>query len=227
LIADCALIVMAKQPQPGRTKTRLCPSLTPQEAALLYEALLLDTLTLAVSIPGVQLAAAITPPDSEPYFKRIAPHGTLLIPIQGADIGECLSLALSELLQRGFRRVIALNADGPSLPPAYLQQAVHLLHDHDVVLGPGEDGGYYLIGLKRAEPQLFKGISWSTGQVLEQTIMQAHQLSLRTALTPPWYDVDLPADVLRLRCELEHLPVDRLLYTRSFFNRQAVGASFE
>jgi glycosyltransferase A (GT-A) superfamily protein (DUF2064 family) len=135
LIADCALIVMAKQPQPGRTKTRLCPPLTPQQAALFYEALLLDTFALAAGLPGVQLAAAITPPDSEHYFKRIAPQGTLLIPIEGADIGECLYCALAELLQRGFRRAIALNADGPSLPLAYLQQAVTLLNDHDVVLG--------------------------------------------------------------------------------------------
>jgi hypothetical protein len=201
--------------------------LTPQEAALFYEALLQDTFTLAAGIPGVQLAAAITPPDSEPYFKQIAPHGTLLIPIEGADIGECLCLALSELLQRGFRRAIALNADGPSLPPAYLQQAVQLLNDHDVVLGPGEDGGYYLVGLKRMEPALFHGISWSTGQVLEQTLAHAHKLSLHTALTPPWYDIDLPADVQRLRRSLEHLPADRLSHTRSFFDRQAAGAAFE
>ena len=227
MIADCALIVMAKQPQPGRTKTRLCPPLTPQQAALFYEALLLDTFALAAGLPGVQLAAAITPPDSEHYFKRIAPQGTLLIPIEGADIGECLYRALAELLQRGFRRAIALNADGPSLPLAYLQQAVTLLNDHDVVLGPGEDGGYYLIGLKRVEAQLFAGIPWSTGRVLEQTLAQAHQLSLRAALTPPWYDVDLPADMQRMCRELKLLPPDRLLHTRSFFDRQAAGAAFE
>jgi uncharacterized protein len=218
---------MAKQPQPGRTKTRLCPSFTPQEAALIYEALLLDTFVLVAGIPGVQLAAAITPPDSEPYFQRIAPQGTLLIPIQGRNIGECLYLALSELLQRGFPRAIALNADGPTLPPAYLQQAVQLLNDHDVVLGPGEDGGYYLVGLKRVDAQLFNGISWSTGQVLEQTLARARQLSLRTALTPPWYDVDLPADVQRLRRELEQLPPERLAHTRSFFDQHAAGALFE
>jgi uncharacterized protein len=215
---DTALVVMAKQPLPGRTKTRLCPPFSPQGAARFYEALLRDTLDLAAGIAGLQLAAAITPVDSQPYFEAITPPGTLMLPVEGADIGVCLRLALRELLERGFRKVLALNADGPSLPPTYLRQAVRLLDDQDLVLGPGEDGGYYLVGLTSMHDQLFIDIPWSTGRVLEATLAAAQAAGLLTALLPSWYDIDLPPDVDRLRDELADLPTDRLAHTRRFFS---------
>jgi uncharacterized protein len=108
-----ALIVMAKQPQSGRTKTRLCPPFTHLEAAQFYEALLQDTLALTQEIEEVQLAVAITPTESYAYFERITPPGTLLLPVDGADIGVCLVRAMSPLLELGYERVLALNADGP------------------------------------------------------------------------------------------------------------------
>jgi uncharacterized protein len=219
-MSEAALVVMAKQPQPERTKTRLCPPFTPLEAAQFYEALLKDTLSLAASIDELHLAVAITPPESHAYFQSIAPAGTLLLPVTGVDIGECLIRALSALLERGYNRALALNADGPSLPPGYLRQAVKALEENDLVLGPGEDGGYYLVGLKKMQVDLFQNITWSTSQVLKQTLLRAESLKLDVAMNLPWYDVDLPADVDRLRQELQHLPPERLVYSRRFFERQ-------
>ncbi len=208
------LAIMAKQPIVGQTKTRLCPPLTPTQAAALYEALLRDTVELVAGLDGIQLAIAVTPPEAMDYFRRISPAGAILLPVAGADIGDCLNQVLSRLLADGAPQALACNSDGPTLPSAYLRQAVVLLDDNDVVLGPSEDGGYYLIGLKRPCPELFQGIAWSTGRVLAQTLERAEALGLSVALTPPWYDVDTASDLDRLRDELDALPAEALLHTR-------------
>jgi rSAM/selenodomain-associated transferase 1 len=216
---ECAIILMAKQPQAGKTKTRLCPPFSPEEAAELYEALLKDTLALAGGLEEVQMAVAISPPESLGYFEQIAPPGTLLLQVQGANIGVCLEQSFVALLQRGYQKVLALNTDGPSLPREYLLQAIQMLDTHDLVLGPSDDGGYYVVGLKERLPAIFENITWSTGTVLSRTLEQAQKLRLRVALTPPWYDVDSPADVRRLLAELIHQPAAVLRHTRHFFNQ--------
>jgi hypothetical protein len=213
---ETALAVMAKRPEVGSTKTRLCPPLSPAQAADLYQALLLDSLALAGSLPGVDLAIAITPPDSQAYFSAAAPPGARLLPVAGRDIGECLAKTLDQLLEMGYRKALALNSDGPSLPLAYLTQAIGCLDRHELVLGPSQDGGYYLIGLKRFHPSLFIDIAWSTGQVFAQTLARAAGLELSVTQTPTWYDIDTPADLVRLQAELDQLPPGRLPHTRAY-----------
>ncbi len=214
-----ALIIMAKEPKIGSIKTRLCPPLRPDQAAQLYEALLWDTIAMASAVPGIDLAIAITPPESSEYFKQIAPSETILIPVACADIGECLAYVLGQLLEMDYERVMALNSDGPSLPPEYIQRANQSLGQHDLVLGPAEDGGYYLVGLQQFQPHIFMGIDWSTHKVLAQTLQKAKQHSLSVHLLPPWYDVDTAADIDRLRDELETLPAKALTYTRQFLGQ--------
>ncbi|MCU0520618.1 MAG: TIGR04282 family arsenosugar biosynthesis glycosyltransferase [Anaerolineae bacterium] len=216
-MADPAIVIMAKQPAIGRTKTRLCPPLTPAEAAALYEALLRDTIELVAGLDNVALAIAVTPPEATDYFHRISPAEARLLPVVGADIGVCLDQVLSALLVAGHPRAIALCADGPTLPVAYLQQAITQLDEADVVLGPSEDGGYYLIGLTQSQPRLFRDITWSTAQVTAQTLDRAESLGLRVSLLPSWYDVDTAADLDRLRAELPTLAPDTLSHTRRFF----------
>ncbi len=213
-----ALVIMAKQPRIGYTKTRLCPPFTPQQASEFYEALLLDTFTLASSLTGVRLAVAITPAGSRDYFEQITPPDTLLIPVDGADIGECLVQAMGHLFSIGYNHVIALNSDGPSLPRNYLLQAFNSLNDNDVVLGPGEDGGYYLIGLRKPCPVIFQQIDWSTSLVHSQTLARAETLSLHVALTPSWYDVDTAQEAVRLASELALLQAEHLTHSRAFFD---------
>ena len=214
-----ALIIMAKEPKIGSTKTRLCPPLRPDQAAQLYEVLLWDTIEMAAGVPGIDLAIAITPPESSEYFKQIAPPETILTPVACADIGECLAYVLGQLLEMGYERVMALNSDGPSLPPENIQTAIQSLDQHDLVLGPAEDGGYYLVGLQQLNANIFMGIDWSTNQVLAQTLQKAEQLSLSVDLLPPWYDVDTAADIQRLRAELETLPAKALKHTRQFLGQ--------
>ncbi len=214
---DPALVIMAKQPIVGRTKTRLSPPLTPAEATALYGALLLDTIELGAGLKGVQLAIAVTPPQAVDTFRHIGPPGIILLPVAGTNIGDCLDHVLGRLLAAGHPLAIALNSDGPTLPDAYLRQAFDRLRGVDVVLGPSEDGGYYLIGLKEARPELFRDIRWSSERVTAQTLARAEVVGLSVALLPPWYDVDTGADLERLRGELATLPAETLPHTRRFF----------
>ncbi len=223
-MTEPALVIMAKRPAVGKTKTRLCPPLTPTEAAALYEALLRDTIELASGLEGVQLAIAVTPPEATDFFRQIGPPDAILLPVAGKDIGDCLNQVLSRLLANGHSQAIALNSDGPTLPAMYLQQAIARLNSVDVVLGPCEDGGYYLIGLKQSRPELFQDIDWSTERVTAQTLTQAESLELSVALLPSWHDVDTPADLERLQAELALLPAETLPHTRRFFRQMPVDA---
>jgi rSAM/selenodomain-associated transferase 1 len=234
-MSEPVLVIMAKQPTVGRTKTRLTPPLTPAEATALYEAMLRDTIALGASLEDVRLAIAVTPPEAIDAFRHMGPPGVILLPVAGADIGDCLSQVLGRLLVGGHRQAVALNSDGPTLPAAYLRQAFARLDadsadagrrwpgsgrphpSADVVLGPSEDGGYYLIGLKQARPGLFRDIEWSSEQVTTQTLARAEAMGLSVALLPPWYDVDTGADLDRLQGELAGLPAGALTHTRRFF----------
>jgi glycosyltransferase A (GT-A) superfamily protein (DUF2064 family) len=108
-----------------------------------------------------------------------------------------------------------------------VRQAVEMLYTADVVLGPSDDGGYYLIGMKRLYPELFKDIAWSTDQVTSQTLARSKKQDLQVALLPSWYDVDTIEDLRRLRAELETLPPNTLLHTRRFFKDQFVPTDLE
>jgi len=223
-MSDPVLVIMAKRPAVGRTKTRLSPPLTPAEAAALYGAMLRDTIQLGARLEGVRLAIAVTPPEATSTFRRIGPPGVILLPVAGVDIGDCLNQVLGRLLAAGHPQAIALNSDGPTLPEAYLRQAFAGLDGADVVLGPSEDGGYYLIGLKQACPELFRDIEWSSEQVTAQTLARAQAMELNVALLPTWYDVDTSADLDRLQGELATLPATALPHTRRFFIRRRQSA---
>jgi glycosyltransferase A (GT-A) superfamily protein (DUF2064 family) len=124
--------------------------------------------------------------------------GTRLLPVEGEDIGACLAQALEALLDLGYRKALAINADGPSLPAEYIHQAANSLDRADLVLGPVEDGGYYLVGMQRLHTGVFTGIAWSTTRVIDQTLQRSHALGLSVALTPPWYDIDSIVELKRL-----------------------------
>ncbi len=199
---DNVLIMVAKEPVPGLTKTRLCPPFTPVGAAGLYCCLLLDTLALMSRVEVADHTIAYTPDKAQPYFEKLAPNGFRLVPQQGADLGERLANALRYHFELGFQRVVIMNSDGPTLPLACLEEAFSELDRADITLGPSHDGGYYLIGMKRLYPELFQGIAWSTERVIPQTLAACHRLGLTVHQLPEWYDVDTEADLKRLRHDL-------------------------
>jgi rSAM/selenodomain-associated transferase 1 len=216
-----ALLVMAKQPEAGRTKTRLTPHLSEREAADLYRCLLSDTLELMRQVPSVQPIIAYHPEQAQAFFRDFAPPDFDFVPQVGADLGARLDNVLTHCLKNGYRQAAVMNSDGPTLPLAYLEQAFGALDDPavDVVLGPSDDGGYYLIGLKGPCPALFRGIVMSTATVLAETLALAKQEGLRTVCLPSWYDVDTYEDLARLTKDLSSLPRSRAPHTRAFLAR--------
>jgi hypothetical protein len=203
---NASLIVVAKKPEPGSTKTRLCPPFTPEAAAEFYGCLMRDTLALTVKLRGVDRTLAFTPSSALDYFRELAPDGFRLIPQKGADLGERLANALAHHLELGYRKAVIMNSDGPTLPLAHLKEAFSKLDHTDVTLGMGHDGGYYLIGVKQHFPELFQNVTWSTKKVIPQTLEACRRLQLRVHRLPEWYDVDVEADLARLRRDLSANP---------------------
>jgi len=222
----CALAVMTKAPQAGQVKTRLVPPLTPEEAAELNKCFLRDT-AAAISracsrrfashppsrsfgATGSEAATAArgiavyTPVGAESAYTEILPAGFSLLPQRGDKFGERLYFAVEDLFRCGFETVCLIDSDSPTVPAENLAEAVELLSTHEdrVVLGPSDDGGYYLIGVKNPHRRLFEQIDWSTERVLNQTIQRAMELELEVKLLPSGYDVDDGASLRRLCNEL-------------------------
>lgn len=214
-----ALIVVVKEPVPGFTKTRLSPPLTPQTAAEFYRCLMLDTFALMTRLEFADCTVAYTPASARGYFETLVPNGFRLVPQCGTDLGERLANALTHHLDLGYRRAVIMNSDGPTLPLAYLEEAFLGLGTADVTLGPGHDGGYYLIGMKQPHPDLFHGIAWSTEQVIPQTLAICRRLGLAVHQLPEWYDVDVAADLARLHRDLARDP-DSAPRTWAFLQEQ-------
>ena len=198
-----ALLVMAKEPVAGSTKTRLIPRLGPQGAADLYECFLLDALDLARTIDDVTPLVAVSPPDASEYFEEIAPDLAQIAQI-GTSLGQRLDRVLTRCLDNGFAQVVAINSDSPTLPSGHVADAFDRLADEsvDVVIGPADDGGYYLMGWKRSHPELVRGVAMSTPDVLRDTIELAARSGVSVSLLAPWYDVDEPDDLERLEADL-------------------------
>lgn len=151
------------------------------------------------------------------------PPGLGLVAQQGRDLGERLSRLLAGLVGRGHPGAIAVDSDSPTLPMEYVSEAAErLLRDEaDAVLGPSEDGGYYLIGLRGSQPALFRDIPWSTDRVFDLTQARARRLGLRVHVLPEWFDVDTDTDLRRLRAEPPAMPD---LATRTY---RCLGAIYD
>lgn len=213
-----ALLVIAKQPAAGQTKTRLCPPLSPPDAAQLYECFLRDMLDVARAVPGVTRLLNIWPTGAGPWFTQLAPDFEQ-IPQQGDDLGARLDNALTQCLTGGFAQAVITNSDSPTLPADYLTRAFAALNQVDVVLGPCADGGYYLIGLTRPQPRLLRQVPMSTPTVAQETLALARRMGLKTALLPVWYDVDTVAELRQLAAELQTAGPEVAPHSRRFLAR--------
>ena len=214
------LLVVAKRPVAGQTKTRLCPPLTGEAAAALYACFLHDTLDVMRQVPDVGRGIVYLPEAAGDYFSALAPDMQLSLQ-QGTDLGERLDHLLTAALEAGACQAVVMDSDSPTLPADYLVQAFDALSGpNDVVLGPCEDGGYYLIGLKRPRPRLLRDVQMSTPYVVRDTLALAEQLDLQVALLPSWYDVDTVAELDRLHAELRDAPTHTARHTRAFLTHE-------
>jgi hypothetical protein len=185
-------------------KTRLHESLGAERATELYRCFLLDRLDALATLRDISGVVAFTPPEAEALMRALAPPTLRLVPQRGADLGERLSNILTHLLGRGHAGAIAVDSDSPTLPMACVAEAAKLLSGarSDVVLGPCEDGGYYLVGLRFPQPALFEGIPWSTDAVFAMTLDKARSRGLSVHVLPQWFDVDTEADLRRLHADM-------------------------
>jgi rSAM/selenodomain-associated transferase 1 len=203
------LVVMAKAPRPGRVKTRLVQSLPVEAVTELYGCLLEDTMELARRVgasSGSTEVAIMCPGSDVDELSRLTRDEVAVVAQDGDGLAAGLTSVFAHFVAPGRQRVVAFNSDSPHLPASILQSAFEALTVHDLVVGPTEDGGYYLVGAKLAHPSLFYGDGMGTGSALDILLSRARALQLSVGFTDPFYDIDVEGDLTRLAAELRLAP---------------------
>lgn len=199
------LVVMAKAPRPGMVKTRLAQRLPVEAVTELYRCLLDDTMALARSPRTVEVAI-MCPASHVEELLSLAPGFMNVVPQKGEGLAAGLTSVFAHFTAGGQQRVVAFNSDSPHLPASVLEGAFEALINHDVVVGPTNDGGYYLVGAKAAHPTLFYDGGMGTKSALDTLLERARELRLSVAFTDPFYDIDEERDLTRLAAELRLAP---------------------
>ena len=192
------LIVFVKAPRPGLVKTRLAAAIGKESAVAAYRTLVEATLNRLATFDGVELRFA--PDDSRAEMEPWLQRGWSLAPQGAGELGERMARAFGENFVAGCSRAVIVGSDCPDIEAADVRAAWRELETHDVVVGPATDGGYWLIGLRAPQPELFRGVAWSSDQVLAQTLQRAKQLGLRVQLLRILSDVDTLEDWEEFRC---------------------------
>jgi rSAM/selenodomain-associated transferase 1 len=190
-----AVLLFAKAPIPGRVKTRLEPSLTPEEAATLHEAFVRDALAMLAGTTPESDIALYTDTATDAWADVEVARA---LQVEG-DLGARMLAAIEAGLAAGRPRVTIVGSDAPTLPPEHLKRL--WMTDVDVALGPTDDGGYYAISCRRTHPEMFRGVAWSAARTLTDTVRACEACGLNVAVGPSWYDIDTPDDLRRLARE--------------------------
>ena len=199
-MSDCAVLIFAKVPRPGRVKTRLIPALGEAGATQLYSALLRREVEWISRETSCAIELWVTPDEHHPLLQTLSQgYAATLHLQQGEDLGERMGFAARQALER-YRQVLLLGVDCPALTASHLDQAVTWLEQgHDAVLGPAQDGGYVLLGLNRFHPALFAGHAWGGAEVAETTRRVMRQAGWRWRELPLLWDLDRPDDLAQLK----------------------------
>jgi uncharacterized protein len=202
------MAIMVKTPRNGRSKTRLCPPFSPEEAAGISRCFLKDT-SATIEALGRQDSlvvgvAVYTPVGTECELEQLLPSGFKMMAQRETDFGARLLGAVQDLFSVGFGAVCLIGSDSPTLPVSHLLEMAAALRDGNdrVLIGPSTDGGYYAIGMREAHVRLFQDITWNAGRVCGQTIERAKEIAVPATTLPAWYDVDDKLSLERLLSEL-------------------------
>jgi uncharacterized protein len=192
--SDTCICVFLKPPRAGKVKTRLIPVVGAEGAAALAEAFFRDTWNCVESLSWAVPIVAST----GPLGPGIPPRPDIQVWLQGdGDLGARIERILTRALtQAPF--AMALGADSPGIPPSLLDRARDALQSADAVLGPCEDGGFYLLGLRQCPPGLLAGIPWSQSTTFQCTLDRLNERGLKTVVLAPWRDIDRPEDLVHL-----------------------------
>lgn len=186
------LIVFVKAPEPGRVKTRLQERYAPEQVAAIYRAFVADVLAHGAKVACERRTVCFSPAEAEEAIRALAGPGWDLHPQVAGDLGDRMAGAFAWGFTQGATQAVLIGSDSPSLPASVTAEAFERLRGCDLVIGPNVDGGYYLIGMSRPLPEVFRGVAWSSARVFEQTLDRAEGAGVRLSLLPPWYDVDTP-----------------------------------
>jgi uncharacterized protein len=194
-----ALLIFAKRPLSGSVKTRLVPPFTAGEAASLYCCMLRDVLAKVETLTDCACYLFYGEgPGARDYFRETVP-GMECLPQQGGDLGERMAAAFGHAFAMGHGTAVVIGTDSPDLPLSFIEAAFGRLEAGEgrVVLGPSEDGGYYLLGMTCLHAELFRDVPWSSGEVLLESLRRAEEAGIAVSLLPVWHDVDTAADLER------------------------------
>lgn len=189
-----ALIIFARAPDLGYVKTRIGGKLGPDVALAIYRELGSNTVQAARAVGDCEITVHYTPVGSESSLAAWLGADLAFRPQADGDLGSRLSAAIDHTVHCGARRIIAIGMDCPSLDAVALEDAFEALNTADVVLGPAVDGGYYLIGITRSQPTLFRDIPWGSAECLGATLTAASAATLRVTLLDTRSDIDTAED---------------------------------
>ncbi len=197
-----AIIIMAKVPVAGNVKTRLQPFLSADECAELSEAFLKDTFLKAKSICE-NVILAYSPPEKINALRTLLPSQNIYFEQTGRDLGQRMFNAFKFVFGQKTDSVVMIGTDSPTFPGDFIEQTFEFLETNaDVVLGKSEDGGFYLIGLKKLNREIFENVAWSSPETYEQVFENVKNLNLHLREVPCWYDIDEQPDFEKLQKEI-------------------------
>ncbi|GAB4372939.1 MAG: TIGR04282 family arsenosugar biosynthesis glycosyltransferase [Calditrichia bacterium] len=196
--SDSLLIIFVKAPHTGLVKTRLLPQFSPEQASQLYRAMVEDLLTQFKLPRAFDVRLMYWPADSNNLIQSWVGTGWQVEPQIPGDLGEKMAAAFKKTLQEGYKKVLLIGSDVPLLNREIIETSFQFLESHDVVLGPSEDGGYYLVGMTTPRLEIFEGVAWSRDGVLSQTLKNARSHRYSVYLLERLFDVDEYGDVIRL-----------------------------
>lgn len=192
-----SLVLFVKYPETRKVKTRLGAEVGFELAAELYKLFIKQTFGLAQNCAAQKVFVAFEPPDRRAQFCEFIPEEFAVFPQKGKTLGDRMFNSFEYAFAQEAKKVVILGSDSPTLAIENINSAFEKLNRSDLVLGPAEDGGYYLIGLNKAYRGLFEGIEWSSDSVLQSSIERAKKLQLSFELLPRWYDVDTKETLMR------------------------------
>jgi rSAM/selenodomain-associated transferase 1 len=203
------VVIVAKEPIPGKVKTRLSPGISPADAAGLYRCFLLDRIREIGAMTGVDRGIAYTPEEARGTFSALTSEGFELFPQRGEGLGERLNNIFLDQLARGYDAVAIVDSDSPDLPNCLIRESLQVLltRQAEIVFGPCHDGGYYLVGMRKPHPELFRDIPWSTGDVLSMSLQKTRALGLDVKLLSFWNDLDTFEDLLEFYDKYKECPI--------------------
>lgn len=187
-----ALIIFAREPDAETVKTRLKPYMTDEDRVSLYVALMTNTIDRLKNLVDIDTFISYSPGTAQYYFLRF---GLSLFPQAGDNLGERMFNAINYVITEGYHKAVLVGTDLPEISSSIALSAFDLLSEKDIVFGPAEDGGYYLVGMKKPMIDIFSGIEWSTDKVLDQSLHKAGEAGLTAAFTKRLSDIDTIEDL--------------------------------